>query len=402
MSLINSVDQSRVIRTSTYASNNPAQWGTNITPISLQNLPQVQKIYNRVYSASSISVGSNNTNTPKEIIKYTNVFIQQNYVTATAANLTFTNGNLTQNNGTSNITALGVGKLVIPISPFDNYYKFTFVKEGPNGIPVAIDLSNSGLYKIVFLDDAGNKNYVPSLQDNNIAKPALGELAFKVDESQSTKVLKFTDRRFFITNGNVTAQAQTVAVEGTGIVQAAANPNSNTFAQNTSVVATETVSASSMPLTTQTPVSNESTSVLFWGYWRKEGEVAVPTTETPVPVQPVVPVSSGNQLVGSIQAAPANIIQSIRPASSGKIGVFSGNLASNVNTSQKLTGTALISALSAQIQGYVATGWAEQTIVDYFLTPGKPGYIQYSGLTGDQFKKAANGILSTATLSKIK
>jgi hypothetical protein len=369
MSLINSVDQSRVIRTSTYASNNPAQWGTNITPIRLQNLPQVQKIYNRVYSASSISVGSNNTNVPKEIIKYTNVFIQQNYVTATAANLTFTNGSLTQNNGTSNITALGVGKLVIPISPFDNYYKFTFIKEGPNGIPVAIDLSNSGLYKIAFLDDAGNKNYVSALQDNNIAKPALGELAFKVDESQSTKVLKFTDRRFFITNGNVTTtQSQTVDVS----------------------------------LTTQTPISNESTSVLFWSYWRKEGEVALPTTETPVPVQPVTPVSSGNQLAGSAQATPSNIVKGLQPASSGKTGLFSGNAASGINPNQGLTGTALTSALSAQIQGYVATGWAEQTIVDYFLTPGKPGYIQYSGLTKDQFKTAANGILSTATLSNIK
>jgi hypothetical protein len=407
MSLINSVDQSRVIRTSTYASNNPAQWGTNITPIRLQNLPQVQKIYNRVYSASSISVGSNNTNAPKEIIKYTNVFIQQNYVTATAANLTFTNGNLTQNNGTSNVTALGVGKLVIPISPFDNYYKFTFVKEGPNGIPVAIDLSNSGLYKIAFLDDAGNKNYVPALEDNNIAKPALGELAFKVDESQSTKVLKFTDRRFFITNGNVTIQTQSTPVRtsvGTQSVQSETNVNAISSSQSRSISAIESVSVSPVPLTTQTPVSNESTSVLFWGYWRKEGEVALPTTETPVPVQPVIPVSSGNQLVGSIQAAPANIIQSIRPASSGRIGLFSRirNAASGINTNQSLTGTALTSALSAQIQGYVATGWAEQTIVDYFLTPGKPGYIQYSGLTRDQFKTAANGILSTATLSNIK
>ena len=400
MSLINSVDQSRVIRTSTYASNNPAQWGTTITPIKLQNLPQVQKIYNRVYSASSISVGSSNTAAPKEIIRYTNVFIQQNYVTATAANLTFTNGNLTQNNGTSEVTALGVGKLIIPISPFDNYFKFKFVKEGPNGIPVAIDLSNSGLYKIAFLDDAGNKNYVPALEDNNIAKPALGELAFKVDESQSTKVLKFADRRFFITNGNVTAQAQTVA--STQSLQVEANVNSASASLSNSISATETVSVAPVPLTTQTPVSNESTSVLFWGYWRKEGEVATPTTETPTPVTPVTVVTSGTQPIGFTQASPVNIIQSILPASSGKLGVYSGNLTSNNNTSQKLTGTELISALSAQIQGYVATGWADQTIVDYFLNKSRPGYIQYPGLTRDEFKKAANGILSATTLSNIK
>ena len=381
MSLINSVDQSRVIRISSYASNNPAQWGTTITPIKLQNLPQIQKIYNRVYSASSINIGSNSTTTPREIIKYTNVFIQQNYVTATAANLTFTNGNLTQNNGTSNVTALGVGKLTLSLSPFDNYYKFKFIKEGPNGIPVAIDLSNSGLYKIAFLDDSGNKNYVPSLLDNNIAKPALGELAFKIDETQSAKILKFTDRRFFITNGNVTAQ-----------------PNA-------------TVAVSSIPLTTQTPVSNESTSVLFWGYWKKEGEVIVlptdtatvtPTSATVVTPPVMVTATPGNDLAGSItQVPPKNILQSILPASIGNTATNSGNTTSTSNTNQQLKGTALTSALAAQMQGFVATGWPDQTIVDYFLTPGKPGYITYPGLTKAQFKIAANGILSTATLSNI-
>ena len=381
MSLINNVDQSRVTRISTYASNNPAQWGTTITPIKLENLPQIQKIYNRVYSASSISVGSSNTTTPKEIIKYTNVFIQQNYVTATASNLTFTNGNLTQNNGTSNVTALGVGKLTLSLSPFDNYYKFKFIKEGPNGIPVAIDLSNSGLYKIAFLDDSGNKNYVPSLLDNNIAKPALGELAFKIDETQSAKILKFTDRRFFITNGNVTAQ-----------------PNA-------------TVAVASIPLTTQTPVSNESTSVLFWGYWKKEGEVIVlptdtatvtPTSATVVTPPVMVTATPGNDLAGSItQVPPKNILQSILPASIGNTATNTGNTTSVSNTNQQLKGTALTSALAAQMQGFVATGWADQTIVDYFLTPGKPGYITYPGLTKAQFKIAANGILSTATLSNI-
>ena len=373
MSLINSVDQSRVVRISTYASNNPAQWGTTITPITLQNLPQVQKIYNRVYSASSINVGSNNTAAPKEIIRYTNVFIQQNYVTATASNLTFTNGNLTQNNGTSNVTALGVGKLTVSLSPFDNYYKFKFIKEGPNGIPVEIDLSNSGLYKIAFLDNSGNKNYVPSLLDNNIAKPALGELAFKIDETQSTKVLNFTDRRFFITNGNVTAQANA------------------------------TVAVASIPLTTQTPMSNESTSVLFWGYWKKEGEtIVLPTDTTPV-VTPTVEVkTSGNDLLGSTTPTPPqNIVQSIKPASSGNTAAYAGNTTSVSNTNQQLKGTALTSALAAQMQGFIATGWADQTIVDYFLTPGKPGYITYPGLTRAQFKIAATGILSTPTLSNI-
>ena len=116
-------------------------------------------------------------------------------------------------------------------------------------------------------------------------------------------------------------------------------------------------------------------------------------------------VSSGAMIVGIEtieQQAPKPIFQTIEPASSGKTGSYSGSTTTTTNSGQQLTGTALISALSAQIQGYLATGWEDQTIVDYFLTPGKPGYIQYPKLTKAQFKTAANGILEPFVLSNIK
>lgn len=390
MSLINNVDQSRVIRVASYASNNPAQWGTNITPIALSTLPQVQKIYNRVYSASSINVGNSTNPAPREILKYTNVFIQQNYVTATSNNLTFTNGSLTQNNGTENTTAVGIGKLTISISPFDNYYKFKFVLAGPNGIPTAIDLSNSGLFKLAFLDNSGNKNYVPSLLDNNIAKPALGELAFKVNESQSTKILQFTDRRFFITNGNVTAsQANDTAAE-----VAAANSSSLLKVQK------ETIAGTNTPLVKTSP-TNESTSVLYWGYWKKDGEVEFVVGATASSPVVNLNVSSGVNLIGLTEAAPKPIVQSIIPAAGIGSGVTQVGSTTGNNQSGQLTGSELISALAAQIEGFVATGWADQTIVTYFLTPGKPGYMQYPGLTKAQFVEAADGILSDVTLASL-
>jgi hypothetical protein len=320
-----------------------------------------------------------------------------------------------------------VGKLTVSLSPFDNYYKFKFVKEGPNGIPVEIDLSNSGLYKIAFLDNSGNKNYVPSLLDNNIAKPALGELAFKIDETQSTKILNFTDRRFFITNGNVTTQADTYIDPRSVPIRAISAVGSNSqrrsidsLEANVASIQTPRRSTSPfrtsdlIPLTTQTPVSNESTSVLFWGYWKKEGEVSeVVVSPTPtVAADPrTAPVTLGSELISSITESPSrNIVQSILPASSGNTvaGTEKPSFLSNSgkpsflsNSGQQLTGSSLISALSAQIQGFVATGWADQTIVDYFLTPGKPGYIQYPGLSKAEFLKAANGILSDATIAKL-
>ncbi len=45
-----------------------------------------------------------------------------------------------------------------------------------------------------------------SLSDKNIANPANGEVAFRIDDSISTKVLRFRDKRFFITDGGDNSQ----------------------------------------------------------------------------------------------------------------------------------------------------------------------------------------------------
>ena len=262
---------------------------------------------------------------------------------------------------------------------------------GPNGIPTAIDLSNSGLFKLAFLDNSGNKNYVPSLLDNNIAKPALGELAFKVNESQSTKILQFTDRRFFITNGNVTvSQANDTAAQVAVATSSLLKPTQ------------ETVMGTNTPVA-QTSPTNESTSVLYWGYWKKDGEVEFVVGATAAgTVSPTIQVSSGVNLIGLTEAAPKPIVQSIIPAAGIGSGVTQTGTTTGNNQSGQLTGSALISALSAQIEGFVATGWADQTIITYFLTPGKPGYLQYPGLTKAQFVEAADGILSDTSLATLK
>lgn len=407
MSLINTVDQSSVIRTSSYTSDNPAAWGLSITPIQLQNLPQVQKIYNRVYDQPSINMGSNLLPQPKEILKYTNVFIQENYVTATSSNLTFSAGTLAESVGTTSVTAVGSGKLTISISPFDNYFKFKFIKNVQNGTPAAIDLSDSGLFKLAFLDNSGNKTYVPALADLTIAKPALGELAFKVDESTAGKVLQFSDRRFFITNGG--GATGSVSNTPATIVAAATTGMNATAGVQTAAVVSNIAQ-----------VSNQSTSVLYWGYWKKKGEVDVvitPSTTTQAPRT----IGSGTVGIGiasptltaaDVIAAPvqSTVISAIQPPASQLVNISgpvtatlnSTGAAQTVTLSAAQLGSTLIPALSAQIQGYKATGWADQTIISYFLSPGKPGYQQYPGLTKEQFIQAAEGILAPASIAGLR
>lgn len=406
MSLINNSDQSRVTRISTYTSNNPKQWGTNITPIKLNTSPQIQKIYNRVYSQAGITMGGGRSISPKEIVKYTNVFINQNYVTSTVNNLVFSDNSLSVNTGAEQSIAYGTGKMTISISPFDNYYKFKFIKSGPSSDPVAIDLSSSGNFNISFIDPSGNKIQVPALDDRNIANPSNGELAFKLDESISTKILQLTDRRFFITNGISINPAQSSVISKETISVDPGTTNNIIEKRVETVISNrrnDMMSINGVNNYVNIPYSNvitpvnNSNSVMYWGYWKKQGESDV-VTETPS--NPIQSSGSGSNIVGSVeQPAPSPVIKNIHPATSTS-GTFSIGTPSG-NTGATLSGSQLISALSAEIAGYKATGWQDQTVIGYFLTPGKAGYIKYPGLTKEQFIEAANGLLSPSSLSTL-
>jgi hypothetical protein len=408
MSLINSVDQNRTIRISTYTSSTPSQWGTNITPISLSNFPQVQKIYNRIYSQADIKLGNNNQNKIREIVKYNNVFIDQNYVTATVGNLNFVDNTLSNIDGAGNSTAYGTGKLTISISPFDNYYKFKFIKSGPSGDPVAIDLSSSGKFNLSFVNLKGNKIQIPSLDDKGIANPLLGELAFRIDESISMQILQITDRRFFITNGT-TISPSTGSISGSETIKVASGVSSGVLEKkiesviaarrdNKQSIASVSNSVSLVGSTLASTVGNSS-SVMYWGYWKKDGETDFATGATAAPAPVIVTSGSGTGVIGTLAPA-SSIIKTLKPVTftSGRAG---GLITANVNTSQTLTGNVLISALSAEMAGYKAIGWADQTVIQYFLTPGKPGYIKYPKLSRATFSKAAEGILSPASIAGV-
>jgi hypothetical protein len=368
MTLINSKDQSRTIRISAYTSNSPSQWGTNIAPIELSNFPQVQKIYNRVYSHPAINLGGGTAIRPREIVKYTNVFIDQNYVTVTLNNLTFTNSNLNIDTTESTTIAYGTGKLTIIVSPFDNYFKLKFIKSSISGDPIPIDLTSSGDFNISFIDNVGKKIQISALKDNNLASPNLGELAFKIDETISTQILQLSDRRFFITN----------------II-------SNTIS-STDVSATTTNYTNINKIPTST---NNANSVMYWGYWKKQGEIDIietPGITGPCPVIQPVPVEA------PILEAPSPIIKNITPA--GTSGGTTGDTSTG-NFFDTLKGAALIAALSAEMAGYKALGWADVTILKYFTTEGKPGYIKYPGLTAADIAAASKGILTQTSIDAV-
>jgi hypothetical protein len=412
MTLVNSVDQSRTIRISSYSSTSPSEWGLKIKPIQLSNFPQVQKIYNRIYSQPTINMVSTNP-TPREIVKFTNVFINQNYVAASIDSLTFTNNALRVDSGASQTVAVGTGKLTIAISPFDTYLKFRFIKSGPSGDPVPIDLTSSGEFNISFVDLSGSKIQIPSLKDNSLASPGLGEVAFKIDESAAGRILQINDRRFFITNGisveqtMISATAKSTVTVNPGVTNnvleksiegiiAARRDNKNHIKGSNNTVNT---AAQNNILT---PVNN-SNSVMYWGYWKKNGEedfAPGATASTSLPVTTGSTGSTGESL-NSIVNASSSSIKSVMPATPGTGGT-AGTTTAAASTNQSLMGSVLIAALSAEMRGYKAIKWADQTIVSYFLNPGKSGNRKYPGIKKADVAKAGKGILSPITLKKLR
>lgn len=404
MTLVNSADQSRLIRTASYTYNNAAKYGAYIAPLQLQNLPQVQKIYNKVANQPSISVPNTNP-TPRVIVKYTDVFFEGSLVNVTQTNLTVDGNTVTSSDaGAGSQTIYGKGKLYITVSPFDNYYKFTFYKKIPSGETQIIDLESGKTYYMVFINNSNQKVSVPSLTSQNIASTVKGELAFKLPETIANDVLQYTNRIFYITNRPPSA-IQSDNLEISGGVAGGTGSFTTGSSLNNGVLT----------------VLSSASSVLYWGNWLKDGE-SPPATTTTSPTGPAgtvpPPVTTTNknnrflpkftttEVVGQSAfkqigtASPIANSSAVSIPTSGEVAV---NVSSTVVTSSPVVGGSVQlsvgstpvlppaefkSAITTTVSGMLSQGWSTLDIINYFLNPSQPGYKLFSGITKEIFTQA--------------
>ena len=422
MTLVNSVDQSRVTRIASVTYNNPAKYGAYIAPLQLQNLPQVQKIYNKVATETNISVPSSNP-TPRIIVKYSNVFYERNLVNTTMTNLVVKGTTITQADGGSgkDETVYGQGKAYIRISPFDNYYKFTFYKQGAAGNTQLIDLESSGTYYMVFLNNSNKKVSAPSIDDKNIANSAKGELAFKVSETLATEVLQYTNRTYSITNRPLASNDPNIIndqIPTTGAANNALASRSTALNDSIKDVVLSAQNVSQSLLSGVLTVSANSSSVLYYGNWLKVDEPipstvstggATGATATVVVVQTNTnpPTNTGGEQVYDVgnsifstvtQAGGGTASAVFVTGDSGLVEVTQNN-SSAASSGQKLTTTELQSAISLAVQSMLAYGMTVQYIINYFLNVQSPGYKLYVGITKKIFTDAVKGIFNDADLT---
>lgn len=407
MTLVNTKDQTRITRTASYTSPDPYKYGPYIAPLTLQSLPQSQKIYNKVLESGPIGL-SEGSYGPTTVIKYSNVFVDQNLVTATTSNLVVKGSTITQaDGGVTNNVALGMGNGYIYVKPFDNYYKFTFYQSTPNGDPQTLDLQSSGTYYITFIDNTGAKVMSPSLDNKNISNPSKGELAFKVDEETSKRVLNYTDRRFYISNRPPEEKTKNTLSTNTEMKNDIAK---RSFSLNDSVNDAILSAKESLNFLDQTVrvIKTDSTSVLYWGSWLKDGEPAPATNQgaTGAFYDPskftLTPIgaTSDNEPLPSNRRDPfwkklKPRIDTILASPDVQERVQNAILK---NAGSQLTFDELKTALSSDVQGKINIGWAIPDIVAYFLDPGQIGYKLYEGITKDIFGQAVSGIFNDSDM----
>lgn len=412
MTLVNNKDQSRLIRIATYTSMDVSRYGAEIQPLQLQVLPQQQKIYNKVAGGTNILIPQNNINAPKQITRFSNVFIDRNLVNTSLTNLvvngTQISDDLNSETTTNAAVSYGVGQAYITVSPFDNYYKFTFFQKASDGTIKNIDLSSSGDFSMVFINNQNNKVKAPSIVDNNIAKPAKGELAFKVDETLSTQILQFTNRKFYISNSpRVSINPGTRTDERISRLTSAARKLSGRSVSLNDTITELRAQTASLNVE-GARISSSSSSVLYWGNWINEdetppqrevsGQIGAPVTEATVDSVPSESIQ--RQLTGQ------SSWQLFNPASiTSDLGTLQAPISQRSPISQRpsnaLSPSQLRNAIASDVQGKKSLNWSISDILSYFLDTSSVGYKLYSGITKELFIEAVNGIFSPGEMSQL-
>lgn len=200
--LYNKVDSSQIIRTSSYTSYDVKQWGKSLSRIKILNAPETYKIYNRVVDGPTI-IGTAFVEAAQTVqpfnTKYVPSFFDKSLISMSQDTVYLDqNGQLKSEPSSTTKPVYGQGDLTIVINPFDNFFKFSILKTDSQNIPVPLDLGTNAEYYMVFIDESGKKLRFPHKSDLSIGDASKGDLVFQIPEASSEKIVKFTNKEFYI------------------------------------------------------------------------------------------------------------------------------------------------------------------------------------------------------------
>jgi hypothetical protein len=381
MRLVNKGNQNQIIRRSSFSSFDVTKYGKENNVISLTTGAYSQKVYNKVVQAPNVISGGPSIAPPTPIEKRIPVFYKDNNISVTKETLTVDkDGNIISETSVPDATQIyGQGKAKIVVDPFDNFYKFTVYNYKDGTSPEIIDLGTSLSYYIVFLDSSGQSVRVENIKNRTtVSNPSAGQIAFKVVETNSKKVLGFTSRDFYIVSRTPDG-VETKLYSGSWQTQAEFIASTTT--PTTATTTTTTTGVTGTVVNTVEGTSTTGTSVS-----------SIPTT------------SQGNQIASRVPVT--KLIKKVKPYNLGSSSILSVKPTSELNTTGGFVSTSKnsvppvtkgsnqansinIDSLADSIAGREAQGLNVQKVVNYYFTPGAPGNSLFKGIKGSQFLTAA-------------
>jgi hypothetical protein len=378
MRLVNKGNQNQIIRRSSFSSLDVNKYGRENNIISLTTGAYSQKVYNKVVQAPNVISGGVMPNPAAPIEKRIPVFYKDNNISITKETLVIDkNGNLISETSVADSTQIfGQGKAKVVLDPFDNFYKFTVYNYREGTSPEILDLGTSLTYYMVFLNAAGQSVKVENIKNKTtVSNPTSGQIAFKVVESNSKKVLGFTSRDFYIVSKTPDG-VETKMYSGSWETQ-------SEFTTRTSVVSSTSVSSTSEVTGSQvrtTEVASTGTTGTNSNTIKGDQIISrVPLTKV---IKKIKPYSLGSSSILSFK--PTSLINATGGIASNKsnlksVPLQSSNQVNNIN----------IDSLADSISGREAQGLDVQKVVNYYFTPGAPGANLFKGINAPQFLIAA-------------
>lgn len=208
--LYNRLNGEQLIRLGSYTSYNAKKYGRSLEKIPLDADPSSHVVYNKIVRSA---------------LEATELFVEQNYVNPSQQTQQLLGDTQTQQQAIMsmipmffNVNAISIsmkdsllendnlgttlvykqGDLMFVLNPFDNMFKFKVYTVNSSDNLVPMDLSGFGSFNLVFMDN--NKKvkfgYMTSAGTSN---PSIGELMFKVPQSDAEILITSTTRDWYIT-----------------------------------------------------------------------------------------------------------------------------------------------------------------------------------------------------------
>jgi len=382
MRLVDRGNNQQITRISSFGSYDVNRYGKEVNKITLTTGAYSQKVYNKIINPPNLTTGNLPSNPAAPTERRIPVFYKDTNISITQETLIVDkDGNIvSQTSSPDALKILGQGKATIVLDPFDNFYKFTMYNVKAGTTPEILDLGTSLSYFLVFVDTNGQQVKIENIKNRtNISDPSKGQIAFKMVETESKKILGFTNKDFYITSRTPDA-TETKVYSGTWQNQADAKAAANSSTTPTALSSVSSAKTNTTVTPVAAPVTTPATENPANVTRSSQVSAGVPNSDNPnVPVQNKTPYIFGSSSITS--TIPTSVLEGNGFVASETI---DSNRFDDIKP-RRIKATIDQSSVTGSIAGLEAQGMKPADITNYHFKPESPGYKLFSGLTKEQY-----------------